>query len=114
MFAESHIWKIRSVKPYPEAHNHLLVGRVTAKENGYVRLWCRSFHYGRVLSGIKDITVGSLSSRIIPWVRIEIINELSKDFDFQKAELKIDKKGNVLLTDRSSFCLIAPVRCEDY
>ena len=41
------IWKIRTVKEYTDAHNHILVGRVLAITDSYVRLHCRSYHFGK-------------------------------------------------------------------
>jgi hypothetical protein len=101
---QARIWKVRSIKPYPDARNHILVGQVLAEHGPCVLLFCRTFHFGRSVNGVKDITVGPLGKRIIPWVRIEIINELSGDFDFQAAKLVKDAKGVIALSDGKSSC----------
>ena len=100
------IWKVRFVKSYPEAHSHLLIGKVVARDTVAVELMCKSFHHGKVANTIKDVSVGSIDKRIIPWNRIEVINELPKSFDFQNAELKEDKKGGIFLSDGHYSCPI--------
>ena len=52
------IWKVRTVKDYPEAHNHLFIGQVLQVTESYVRLDCRTYHFGRVVNSVKDIKVG--------------------------------------------------------
>ena len=100
------IWKIRSIKPYRDAHNHLLIGQVVARDGVCVELLCRSFHYGRAVNGAKDIAVGAVEKRILPWSRIEIINELPASFDFQNAALQADEKGAVVFSDQHYSCPI--------
>jgi hypothetical protein len=114
MEGKREIWKVRAVKLYPEAHTHLLVGRVVARDDASIKLMCRSFHYGRVVGGVRDISVGELAMRIIPWSRVEIINELPASFDFQKAKLEADGRGSVVYSDGQSAQLIASVRKNAY
>jgi len=108
------IWKIRSIKPYPDAHNHLLIGRIIKQDNVCVEIMCRSFHYGRAVSGVKDIAVGKIAKRIIPWSRIEIINELPEGFDFQAARLEADDKGGINFTDGHYSCSIVTMQDKHY
>ena len=100
------IWKVRCVKPYPEAHNHLLIGQVVGGDEVSLALMCRSFHYGRAVSRAKDIAVGTIGKRIVPWSRVEIINELPASFDHEKARLKADQEGNIFLSDEHYSCPI--------
>lgn len=103
---ENKIWKIRTIKNYPEAHNHILVGKVLQITDSYVRLHCRSYHFGRVIYGPKDVQIGNLMVRVVPWSRIEIINELPDAFDYVRNTLIGDKQGEVLFQDnRWSFPL---------
>ncbi len=99
------IWKVRIVKPYAEAHNHLLIGHVTHRDAASLEMICRTFHYGRPATSAKDVRVGPLGKRIIPWHRVEIINELPSSFDYQGARLHADDNG-VHLTDGHYHCLI--------
>ena len=39
---ERKIWKIRTVKAYPEAHNHIIIGHVLERTDSYVRLDCKT------------------------------------------------------------------------
>lgn len=96
---EKRIWKIRTVKNYPEAHNHVLVGKVLQITNSYIRLHCRTYHFGRLINRPEDIQVGNLMIRVVPWNRIEIINEIPNTFDYIKSTLVTDKEGEVLFWD---------------
>jgi len=89
------IWKIRTIKNYPEAHNHIIVGRVLEITDSYVKLHCKTYHFGAVLNSPKDIQIGSVMERIIPWVRIEIINEMPTTFDYIRSSLIADREGEV-------------------
>ncbi|MBN2139134.1 MAG: hypothetical protein JW720_15105 [Sedimentisphaerales bacterium] len=101
---QSPIWKIRTIKNYPEAHNHILVGKVLETTDSYVRLHCRTYHFCRVINGPEDIQIGSLMVRVVPWSRIEIINELPATFDYARSTLISDKSGEVLFQDERHVC----------
>jgi len=100
------IWKIRAIKNYPEAHNHVLVGKVLEITESYVRLHCRTFHFGPSLDSPEDVLVGDVMVRVIPWSRIEVINELPMDFDYIKSTVISDKPGQVLFKDKQYLCPI--------
>ncbi len=100
------IWKIRAIKNYPEAHNHILVGKVLEVTDSYVRLHCRTYHFGPSLENPEDVLVGAVMVRVIPWSRIEIINELPADFDYVKSTVISDKPGQVLFKDKQYLCPI--------
>ncbi|MGD8786606.1 MAG: hypothetical protein PVJ60_04210 [Phycisphaerales bacterium] len=97
---ETKIWKIRMVKNYPEAHNHLLVGKVVDITDTYVRLHCRTYHFGRVINRPQDVQIGDLMLRVVPWSRIEVINELPPNFDYVRSTVVADKEGQVIFQDR--------------
>jgi hypothetical protein len=100
------IWKIRAIKNYPEAHNHILVGKVLEITDSYVRLHCRTFHFGPSLDSSDDVLIGDVMVRVIPWSRIEVINELPTDFDYIKSTVISDKPGQVLFKDKQYLCPI--------
>lgn len=100
------IWKVRSIKPYRDAHNHLLIGEVVNRDGVCLTLMCRSFHYGRAANSAKDVAVGAIGKRVVPWNRVEIINELPPSFDYQNAQLKADEKGGITFTDGHYPCPI--------
>ena len=104
------IWKVRAVKPYPEAHNHLLVGRVIETNESYIKMLCKSYHFGRVVNNAKDMFVGRIEVRIIPWARVEIVNELNESFDFQKAGLTSGPDGDLVISDGHTSCLLMTAR----
>jgi len=107
---QSNVWKVRVVKSYAEAHNHLLIGEVFARDTVCVELNCRSFHFGRVVNSLKDVREGDLSIRIIPWSHIEIINVLPAEFNPGEAKLGLDGEGNILLKDRVYTCPVVTSR----
>ena len=114
MTTKREIWKVRAVKPYPDAHNHLLIGQMLEHDASHVRMTCRTFHYGRLVNSVKDIGMGEIATRRIPWDRIEIVNELTSGFDFKTARLRMDAQGKIHLTDGDNSCLIASVGSTTY
>jgi len=104
------VWKVRTVKTYPEARNHLLVGRVLERDAACVSLLCRTFHFGRLVRRVRDITVGPLGRRIIPWGRIEVINELPGGLDFEQAVVRLDKAGSLVLSDGAGTCVLVSAK----
>lgn len=101
----SNIWKVRSVKPYENASNHLFVGEVLNDNGVHLTMDCITFHYNKLINGYKDIMIGNLGQRIIPWNRIELANVLPEDFNFRNGYLKpID--NDVFFTDGThSICI---------
>ncbi len=78
------IVKLRWIKGYHEAHNHVAVGRILEETEAYLKLECRTFHYRRLLKGQRNLVhEGSVGVRIIPWSRIEVIHELPMDTNWQ-------------------------------
>ncbi|MCF7956163.1 MAG: hypothetical protein K9M75_10200 [Phycisphaerae bacterium] len=108
------VWKIRTVKDYPDAHNHVFVGLVKGITDNYVRLNCKTFHYGRRVNSLKDIREGACELRIIPWSRIEVINELPVDFDIEQSKLIVDKSGATTLCSGKYVCVISSSLGERY
>ena len=101
------ILKIRTVKNYPQAHNHLLIGKALAITQTYIRLHCRTYHYGGVINSPKDIQIGDLMIRMVPWNRIEVVNELPEDFDYINNIVAVDKNGVVTFQDKKYNCPIS-------
>jgi hypothetical protein len=100
------IWKIRAIKNYAEAHNHILVGKVLEVTESYVRLHCRTYHFGETLNSPEDVLVGAVMVRLIPWSRIEVINELPAAFDYVRSTVISDRPGQVLFKDKQYLCPI--------
>ena len=93
------IWKVRTVKDYAAAHNHILIGKVLEVSEAFVRLQCKTYHFGKVVNGPKDVREGPLMGRIVPWQRIELINELSDAFGYMSARVSLDENGSIVLED---------------
>ncbi len=100
---ENNIWKIRTIKDYPQAHTHIIIGKVLEMRSAWVKTISRTYHFGSSVSNIRAIRVGELMTRIIPWNRIEIINELNNNFDFKNAKLKLNEKNEIILTDTNNI-----------
>ncbi|MCF7956946.1 MAG: hypothetical protein K9M57_00720 [Phycisphaerae bacterium] len=96
---KSKIWKIRTVKDYPEAHNHVLVGQVLEHNDAFIRLHCRSYHFGGAINSPRNVREGVLMVRIIPWQRVEVINELPSSFNYVNAKVALEKDEDVVLKD---------------
>ena len=104
---DKRIWKVRTVKNYPEAHNHLFIGQVLQLTQFYIRMDCRTYHFGKTINNKKDIRSGAKCIRILPWNRIELINELPSFFDYSKASLISNEDGKIALSDGKTDCILS-------
>lgn len=96
------IVKVRWVKQYPTAHNHVAIGSVIAETDNYLVLHCKAYHFGDHAGGKKaklcpgkyvgGIMESAATTRIVPWHRIEIINELSPATDWNR-DAFVDESG---------------------
>ena len=99
---KSKIVRVRWVKPYPSAHNHIAIGEVIAETNNYLVLLCKTYHFGDSVGGkktrlrcgeyVQGVLEGEKATRIVPWHRIEIMHELPSSTDWQ-AEAFINESG---------------------
>ncbi|MBI9016226.1 MAG: hypothetical protein JEZ07_03085 [Phycisphaerae bacterium] len=112
--AEKQIWKVRTVKNYPDAHNHLMIGKVIEINKIYLRLECKTYHFRKNINSLKDIKTGPCEYRILPWSRIELINELSDNFDYKDAKLTITNDLTVTIDDGKNSCIIASTYDNNY
>ena len=96
------IVKVRWVKPYATAHNHVAIGAVIAETNNYLVLRCKTYHFGDHVGGkkmklhsekyVSGIMEGAPVTRIVPWHRIEIIHELPSSTDWN-CDAFVDESG---------------------
>jgi hypothetical protein len=96
------IVKLRWVKPYPTAHNHVAIGSVINETANYLILRCKTYHFCDHVGGKKaklrheqyvgGIMEGLTATRIVPWRRIEIINELPPSTDWN-CDAFVDEGG---------------------
>jgi len=71
---------------------------------------CKTYHFGKMVNSEKDVYTGINMVRIIPWARIEIINELSESFDYVNAQLLGNKDGTISIKDKQhSYSLVSQV-----
>jgi hypothetical protein len=103
------------VKDYPGAHNHLLIGEIIELTSTFIRARCRTFHFGSTPNSPKNVYRGESAVRVIPWNRVEIVNELPATFDFADAKLVRDAEGGIVLRDRrDQDCTIVPAYAKTY
>jgi hypothetical protein len=101
--------RIRWVKPYQEAHNHVAVGEVLCETPHYLMLHCKTYHFGSSVGGgrvrlvpdscVGGIVEGEIAVRSVPWSRIEVINELPSDTKWD-VEAHIDEAGLCVLANK--------------
>ena len=99
---KNRIWKIRTVKNYAEASNHIIIGKVLSCNTAFIRLHCMTFHFRKNAHNPNDFKIGEDMVRIIPWSKVEIINELDSSFNYMKSELISEDNNEVLLTDKKN------------
>ncbi len=106
---EGKVDRVRWVKPYPSAHNHVAIGDVVKETDTYLILLCKTYHFGSRFGGRKvtlktgkylgGILEGEKATRIIPWSRIEVVNELPADTDWD-VQAVADESGQCCLVNR--------------
>lgn len=90
------IVRVRMVKNYSTAHNHIAIGLIQEETSTYIRMNCRIFHFAN-RSG-RLVGESEMFVRILPWLRIEVIAELPESTDWKKPAA-FDRKGNFVLQD---------------
>ena len=100
------IVRVRWVKPYSDAHNHVALGKVLSETLHYLVLNCRTYHFGSNIGGQKaclvphryvgGIAEGEKSIRCIPWSRIEVIHALPDGTNWD-AQAEINEDGTCFL-----------------
>jgi len=96
------IVRVRWVKQYPTAHNHIALGSVIADTDNYLVLQCKTYHFGdhvgckkaKLCRGkyVGGIMESVSATRIVPWHRIEVINELPPTTDLD-CDAFVDESG---------------------
>ena len=92
------IVRVRMVKNYSTAHNHLAIGQILDETPTYIKMNCRIFHFAN-RSG-RLVGESELANRVIPWLRIEVIVELPESTNW-KNRATFDRKGNFILLDEN-------------
>lgn len=89
--------KLRSVKNYAEAHNHVYIGVVVEETPEYLVIECRTFHFRRVNPDERQaVKEGEVCVRVIPWHRIEVIHVLPENTRWD-VDFGYDATGNLVL-----------------
>lgn len=93
---EKRIWKVRMKKLYPEATNHVAVGKVLEETEIYVKMKCRTYHFRKPTIST-HIFISDTKTRIFPWNTIAYITELPHDFAWEKAEAELIENADIIL-----------------
>lgn len=92
--------RLRCKKTYPGAHIHIIIGRVEEENQKYIAVKGRTFHFSRLVSGMRNqVHAGITMVRAIPWDNIEIIHWLGEKTDWE-TDFGFDKHGNLVLQDK--------------
>jgi hypothetical protein len=98
--------RLRCRKTYPEAHTHLVIGKVVDETDRYIVMKGRTFHYKRIVDrGRSQVTRGEVTVRVIPWDNVEIIHELGGEVDYN-ADYVFDKDGNLVFMDSDKTMIV--------
>jgi len=97
------IVRLRWVKNYKEACNHVAIGKVIEENYRYLMLEGKTFHF-RSLVNIngtgQGVRTGDLAVRVIPWSMIEVLHVLPKGCDFANSRPLFDDDGNLYLNNK--------------
>jgi len=105
-FLKQKFIRLRCKKAYPEAHTHLMIGKVMEETSRYLAIKGRTFHYRKILDRkMSQFNCGSIAVRIIPWENVEIIHELGEKVDLD-AKITFDKSGNLVFCDDDKTMIV--------
>jgi hypothetical protein len=94
---EGKVVKVRFVKRYKDAKNHVCIGEVKAETNNYLVVKGRTFHFGSSLPHKREMQDGLAKTRWIPWHQIELVTELPADINWKTEEFVLDASGDIVL-----------------
>ena len=99
--------RLRCRKNYPEAHTHVVIGKVVSETAAYIAVKGRSFHFRRISDQMRNqIHTGESMVRIIPWNNVEIVHWISEKADWE-VDFTFDKSGNLILNDKVKTVIAA-------
>jgi len=107
--------RVRWVKMYPTAHNHVAVGDVLHETRNCLTLNCKTYHFGQNVGANKTflepnvfvggIIEGEKAIRSIPWSQIEVINELPSGTDWD-VPASVDDSGQCQLVNEHGTVIV--------
>ena len=92
---EARIVKIRWVKAYEGAQNHVCIGQVVEETPNVLKVRGRTWHFRRPQGGAKTVVSSQAKLRWIPWERIEVVTELPEDTDWEHLRFEVDPQGRL-------------------
>jgi hypothetical protein len=93
--------RLRCKKTYPEAHTHIMIGKVIEESINYIAIKGRTFHFRRLVDKMtKQVHCGEVAIRIVPWDNIEVMHCLDGKVDYN-SDICFDNSGNLILLDNS-------------
>lgn len=106
--APTEIWKVRQKKAYPDATNHIYLGKVIKQYATHIVMDCVTFHFDKNIdvTAQNKVVTGMRRVRRIPWSQIEVSHDISADFDYTKAEVETDEEGTVVFKHGEISCII--------
>ena len=97
-YRHKQIVKVRWIKQYPGARNHVCVGELLEEAPQYIKVRGKIFHFGKT-STIQAVKTAPIDTVLIPWNRIEVIHVLSPETDWETANFAINDQGNLVIAN---------------
>ncbi len=87
--------KVRWVKPYEDAQNHVCIGQMIEETPNYLKVLGKTYHFKRPQAGVRSVQYSGTKVRWIPWSRVEVVTELSPDTDWEHLRLQVDSRNRL-------------------
>lgn len=94
--------KIRWVKPYEEAQNHVFIGQVLEETPNYLKVLGKTYHFRKAQGGLAAVQHSPAKVRWIPWNRIEVVTELPEDTDWEHLRLQVDSRNQLCVAGNTA------------
>lgn len=90
--------KVRWVKPYEGAQNHICIGEVLEETPHYLKILGRTYHFRKPQGHLKAVQYSATKVRWIPWSRIEVVTELPAGTDWEHLRLQVDAQNRLCVS----------------
>lgn len=97
---------VRLKRRYMGCKNYIIIGEVLEENTMYIKLKCRTFHFGRLSFGMGGVHQGGLSVRGIPYGSIDTICELPEDTNWKVKPVYSDAADLVILDNEHKTLIV--------
>ena len=94
------------LRRYRGSKHYVIIGEVLEENGRYIKLKCRTFHFGRLSFGMGGVHQGGLEVRGIPYSSIHTIKDLPEDTNWKVKPVYSDSDDLVILDNEHKTLIV--------